>query len=39
MTFFGTGIIHTLGVKSEIDSAKKAICWVNWDIDAEKFSV
>ncbi|MEH1779004.1 MAG: helix-turn-helix domain-containing protein [Nostoc sp.] len=31
--------IDTLRVSSKIDSAIKAICWVNWDIDAENFSV
>ncbi|MEH2143383.1 hypothetical protein [Nostoc sp.] len=39
MTFINTGTIHALIVVPEIDSARIAICWVNWDIDAEKFSV
>ncbi|MEH2292730.1 hypothetical protein [Nostoc sp.] len=34
-----TTVEIALRVAPEIDSARIAICWVNWDIDAEKFSL
>ncbi|MDZ7957316.1 MAG: hypothetical protein RMY34_05335 [Aulosira sp. DedQUE10] len=39
MTCPSTGKIHTLRVPPEINSARVAIRWVNWDIDPEEFSV
>ncbi|MBN3925113.1 hypothetical protein [Nostoc sp. NMS4] len=37
MTFLSTGRIHVLRVQPEMDSARIAICWVNWDIECGKF--
>ncbi|MEA5469268.1 DUF6745 domain-containing protein [Spirulina sp. 06S082] len=34
-----TGHIHALRVPPNINSAREAITWVNWDIDPEEFSV
>ncbi|WP_371819495.1 hypothetical protein [Tolypothrix sp. PCC 7910] len=39
MTCPCTGKIYTLRVAPEINSARVAIRWVNWDIDPEEFSV
>lgn len=39
MTCPSTGLIHFLRVPSTIKSAREAICWVNWGIDPEDFSV
>jgi len=39
MTCPSTGKIHTLRVPPEINSARVAIRWVNWDIEPEDFSV
>ncbi|EKF00574.1 hypothetical protein FDUTEX481_08720 [Tolypothrix sp. PCC 7601] len=39
MTCPSTSKIYTLRVPPEINSARVAIGWVNWDIDPEKFSV
>jgi len=39
MTCPSTGFIHALRVPPNLTSAKKAIRWVNWDIDPKKFSV
>jgi internalin A len=39
MTCPSTGFIHALRVPPNLTSARKAIRWVNWDIDAEEFSV
>jgi internalin A len=39
MTCPSTGHIHALRVPPDVESAKEAIRWVNWDIDPEKFSV
>ncbi|MEG3920423.1 hypothetical protein QUA07_15010 [Microcoleus sp. T3_A4] len=39
MTCPSTGFIHALRVPPDIESAKEAIRWVNWDIDPEEFSV
>ncbi len=39
MTCPSTGHIHALRVPPEVESAKEAIRWVNWDIDPEEFSV
>ncbi|MEG4817523.1 DUF6745 domain-containing protein [Microcoleus sp. K5-D4] len=38
MTCPSTGFIHALRVPPEIQSAREAIRWVNWDIDSEEFS-
>jgi len=34
-----TGNIHTLRVPPDVNSAKEAVEWINWGIDAEEFSV
>jgi hypothetical protein len=34
-----TGFIHALRVPPNINSAREAICWVNWGIDPEEFGV
>ncbi|MEG4961862.1 MULTISPECIES: DUF6745 domain-containing protein [unclassified Microcoleus] len=39
MTCPSTGHIHALRVPPDIELAKEAIGWVNWDIDPEDFSV
>ncbi|MEG4252316.1 DUF6745 domain-containing protein, partial [Microcoleus sp. Pol10D4] len=39
MTCPSTGFIHALRVPPNLTSARKAIRWVNWDIDPEEFSV
>nr|WP_265236991.1 hypothetical protein [Lyngbya sp. CCAP 1446/10] len=39
MTCPSTGFIHALRVPPNLRSAREAIRWVNWDIDAEEFSV
>ena len=39
MTCPSTGHIHALRVPPDVESAKEAIRWVNWDIDPEQFSV
>ncbi|MEG3840661.1 leucine-rich repeat domain-containing protein [Microcoleus sp. herbarium14] len=39
MTCPSTGFIHALRVPPDVESAKEAIRWVNWDIDPEDFSV
>jgi internalin A len=39
MTCPSTGFIHALRVPPDLTSAREAIRWVNWDIDAEEFSV
>jgi internalin A len=39
MTCPSTGFIHALRVPPNLASARKAIRWVNWDIDPEEFSV
>ncbi|MEG4011334.1 leucine-rich repeat domain-containing protein [Microcoleus sp. S1D4] len=39
MTCPSTGFIHALRVPPNLRSARKAIRWVNWDIDPKKFSV
>ncbi|HLO52023.1 MAG TPA: hypothetical protein VK211_26690 [Kamptonema sp.] len=39
MTCPSTGHIHTLRVPPNLKSARKAIKWVNWGVDAEDFSV
>jgi hypothetical protein len=39
MTCPSTGHIHALRVPPDVESAKEAIRWVNWDIDPEEFSV
>jgi internalin A len=39
MTCPSTGFVHALRVPPNLTSARKAIRWVNWDIDAEEFSV
>ncbi|TAE82264.1 MAG: hypothetical protein EAZ73_14195 [Oscillatoriales cyanobacterium] len=39
MTCPSTGHIHALRVPPDVESAKEAIRWVNWDIDSEEFSV
>ncbi|MEG3977601.1 hypothetical protein QT970_23665 [Microcoleus sp. herbarium8] len=39
MTCPSTGFIHALRVPPNLRSAREAIRWVNWDIDAKKFSV
>ncbi|MEG4093248.1 leucine-rich repeat domain-containing protein [Microcoleus sp. Pol12B4] len=39
MTCPSTGFIHALRVPPNLNSAREAIRWVNWDIDPEEFSV
>jgi hypothetical protein len=39
MTCPSTGKIHVLRVPPQINSARVAIRWINWDKDAQKFSV
>ncbi|GAX43852.1 hypothetical protein NIES4075_48670 [Tolypothrix sp. NIES-4075] len=39
MTCPSTGSIHTLRVPPNLQTAREAIRWVNWDIDPEEFSV
>jgi internalin A len=39
MTCPSTGFIHALRVPPNLTSAREAIGWVNWEIDAEEFSV
>ncbi|MGK7929800.1 MAG: DUF6745 domain-containing protein [Spirulina sp.] len=39
MTCPSTGHIHVLRVPPNMNSAREAITWVNWDIDPEKFAV
>lgn len=39
MTCPSTGYIHALRVPPDINSAREAICWVNWGTDPEEFSV
>lgn len=39
MTCPSTGFIHALRVPPDLTSARKAIAWVNWGIDPDKFSV
>ncbi|PSB46542.1 leucine-rich repeat domain-containing protein [filamentous cyanobacterium Phorm 6] len=39
MTCPSTGFIHALRVPPNLTSAREAIRWVNWDVDAEEFSV
>ncbi|MCC3429472.1 MAG: leucine-rich repeat domain-containing protein [Microcoleus sp. PH2017_40_RAT_O_B] len=39
MTCPSTGFIHALRVPPDIQSAREAIRWVNWDVDYEEFSV
>lgn len=39
MTCPSTGFIHVSRVPPEVESAKEAIRWVNWEIDPEEFAV
>ncbi|WP_293349794.1 MULTISPECIES: hypothetical protein [unclassified Microcoleus] len=39
MTCPSMGFIHALRVPPDVRSAREAICWVNWDIEPEEFSV
>jgi internalin A len=39
MTCPSTGFIHALRVPPNVTSAREAICWVNWDLEPEEFSV
>ncbi|MBN3871017.1 DUF6745 domain-containing protein [Nostoc sp. JL33] len=39
MTCPSTGFIHALRVPPNINSAREAIRWVNWDVDPEEFGV
>ncbi|GET42370.1 leucine-rich repeat domain-containing protein [Microseira wollei] len=39
MTCPSTGHIHALRVPPDMQTAREAIRWVNWDIDPEEFSV
>jgi hypothetical protein len=39
MTCPSTGFIHALRVPPNMNSAREAICWVNWGIDSEEFAV
>ncbi|EGK90003.1 leucine-rich repeat domain-containing protein [Microcoleus vaginatus PCC 9802] len=39
MTCPSTGFIHALRVPPNLNSAREAIRWVNWNIDPEEFSV
>lgn len=37
MTCPSTEFIHILRVPPDTQSAREAICWVNWGIDPEEF--
>ncbi|MHC5737849.1 DUF6745 domain-containing protein [Nostoc sp.] len=39
MTCPSTGFIHALRVPPNMNSAREAICWVNWGVDSEEFGV
>lgn len=39
MTCPSTEFIHAMRVPPDMQSAREAICWVNWGIDSEEFSV
>lgn len=39
MTCPSTGHIHILRVPPNMTSAREAVCWVNWGVDPENFSV
>ncbi len=39
MTCPSTSFIHALRVPPNMNSAREAICWVNWGIDPEEFTV
>mgnify|MGYP001794564804 CR=1 FL=1 len=39
MTCPSTGFIHFLRVPPDINSAREAITWINWDIDPEDFDI
>jgi hypothetical protein len=39
MTCPSTGFIHALRVPPDMQSAREAIRWVNWDVDPDEFSV
>ncbi len=39
MTCPSTGFVHALRVPPNVRSAREAICWVNWGIEPEEFSV
>lgn len=39
MTCPSTGRIHALHVPPDINSARDAICWVNWEIEPKEFYV
>ncbi|MBD1903832.1 leucine-rich repeat domain-containing protein [Trichocoleus sp. DQ-A3] len=39
MTCPSTGHLHVLRVPPTLTSAREAICWVNWDVDPEAFTV
>lgn len=39
MTCPSTGFIHALRVPPQMQSAREAIRWTNWDVDPEEFSV
>jgi len=39
MTCPSTGRVHILRVPPDISSTRQAICWVNWGVDPEEFSV
>lgn len=39
MTCASTGYIHCLRVPPDVQNAKEAISWVNWDIDPESFAI
>jgi len=39
MTCPSTGFIHALRVPPDVESAREAICWVNWGISPEEFQL
>ncbi|BAY40994.1 hypothetical protein NIES2111_53840 [Nostoc sp. NIES-2111] len=39
MTCPSTGFVHVLRVPPQTKSAREAICWVNWGVDPEDFSL
>jgi internalin A len=39
MTCPSTGFVHALRVPPDVNSARDAICWVNWGVDPEEFSI
>jgi hypothetical protein len=39
MTCSSTNHVHALRVPPDLQTAREAIRWVNWDIDPEEFAI